>query len=206
MKTLFAILFLSTISAFAAEISVIDVRRNIPLGDAEESYKDFYLNAGSDDGLKKNLVVTVVRSMAIRDATGAQSFGDIAIPVGQLKIIAVYPKVSVAREYKLLSRDDNAMLEQTGIMNGDIIDTKNSFVARNSQNRKPATPSPLPAITVPAADIKPTLVPLSAEIITTPTSAAAVETTKTAEAPNPVNNTTEAPAAPAATAPTTPSP
>lgn len=41
------------------------------------------------------------------------------IPVGQLKVIAVYSKVTVAREVKLFPRVDLPMLEQTGIMIGD---------------------------------------------------------------------------------------
>ncbi len=34
-------------------------------------YKDFYINAGPEAGLKKNLVVTAVRKLNIRDASGA---------------------------------------------------------------------------------------------------------------------------------------
>ena len=78
-----------------AEITIIDVRKNIPLSDEDPSFTDFYLNAGDNEGLKKNMVVTVFRTINVRDASGAQSFGEISIPVGQVKVVAVFQKIAV---------------------------------------------------------------------------------------------------------------
>jgi hypothetical protein len=61
---------------FASEPQVIEVRRNIPLADDEPVYKDFYLNIGSDNGLKTNQIVTALRKFNIKDSTGTQSFGE----------------------------------------------------------------------------------------------------------------------------------
>ncbi|MBO9667016.1 MAG: hypothetical protein J7501_09405 [Bdellovibrio sp.] len=116
-------------TAHAAEtMTIVDVRRNITLSEEETPYKDFYIAAGADSGLKKNLVVTAVRKINVRDAAGANAVGEIAVPVGQLKVIAVYDKVAVAREFTLLSRDELPMLEQIGIMTGDKIDLRGSFI------------------------------------------------------------------------------
>ncbi|WP_246845134.1 hypothetical protein [Bdellovibrio sp. NC01] len=134
MSILLLILGFSS-SAKAADITVVDVRRNITLAEDDTVYKDFYISAGPASGLKKNLVVTAVRKINIRDASGANSFGEIAVPVGQLKIIAIYDKVAVAREFTLLSRDELPMLEQTGIMTGDRIDLQGSFID-NSKPKK----------------------------------------------------------------------
>ncbi len=198
MKTVFAILLLITQFTFAADISVVDVRRNIPLSDEEPAVKDFYLNAGSDDGIKKNLVVTVYRGLNVRDASGAQSYGEIIVPVGQLQVIAVYQKLSVAREYKILARDENPMLEQVGIMSGDKVELKDSFVGRRPQSTK----KPLVTSAPPAA--LPTPIPVTAEVMASAITATPVEVTKTANSQtNPVNNTTlttppaEQPVAPA---------
>jgi len=131
MKTQWAIFILALITAsstFAQDLSIVDVRRNITLADDDIVYKDFYLNGGESDGLKKNLVVTAFRKIQVRDSNGNQSFGEISVPVGQLRVIATYSKVSVAREYKLLSRDELPMLEQTGLMSGDRIELKGSFL------------------------------------------------------------------------------
>lgn len=151
LRFILPVLFLF-IQTAQADISIVDVRKNIPLSDEDPSYTDFYIGAGENEGLKKNMVVMVFRSMNVRDASGAQSFGEISIPVGQVKILAVFSKISVAREYKLLPRDVNPMLEQIGLMSGDTIELKDSFVDNSVPKRKPqavvTAPAPAPAVVV----------------------------------------------------------
>jgi hypothetical protein len=131
---LLAVLF--SYQAFSADLSIVDARRNIPLSDTDPVYKDFYINAGTSEGLKRNMVVTVTRKMSIRDASGTQVFGDMEIPVGQIKIIALADHVAVAREYKLTSRDSEAMLEQMGLMIGDRLSMEGSFVDNKKASAK----------------------------------------------------------------------
>lgn len=119
LTTLFGLLS----SGFADEPRIIDVRRNIPLSDAEPIYKDFYIKM--DPGaLKPDAVVTAVRKVSIREATGLNPLGELTVPVGQLKIIFVENNLAVARESKLLSREALPMLDQIGIMTGDLIELK----------------------------------------------------------------------------------
>lgn len=117
----------------AQEISVIDVRRNITLADTDTVYKDFYINAGDSSALRKNMIVNVKRKINVKDAS-TKSVGDIETVVGQVKIIHIGAKVSVAREHRLLPRDQEPMLEQIGIMAGDRVDLAGSFI----DNSKPA--------------------------------------------------------------------
>lgn len=130
---LFSAFFLNSLALIAADISIVEVRRNITLSDEDTVYKDFYLNAGEGSGLKKNLVVNVKRRIFVKD-TNSKSVGDFETTVGQVRIIQVEGKVAVAREYKLFSRDEEAMVEQIGIMTGDRIDLGGSFI----DNTKPA--------------------------------------------------------------------
>lgn len=130
------LLLLFSWEAFSADINIVEVRRNIPLSDEAPVYKDFYINAGSESGLKKNMVVTVIRKMAIRDASGTQSYGDLDIPVGQLKIIATKGRIAVAREFKLISRDDEPMLEQIGMMIGDRLELADAFIDNKKSANK----------------------------------------------------------------------
>lgn len=136
MKTsiIFSIFCLFSLNLFAADISIVDVRRNITLSDEDPVYKDFYLNAGEGSGLKKNLVVNVKRRLYVKD-TNSKSVGDFETTVGQLRIVQVEGKVAVAREYKLFSRDEEAMIEQIGLMTGDRVDLSGSFI----DNAKPVT-------------------------------------------------------------------
>lgn len=159
MKYIFIAMALTLIKsyAYAADIYVVDVRRNITLAENDPVYKDFYLSNAPGAGLKKNMVVTVVRKVNIRDASGASAVGEIQVPVGQLRIIAVYEKVAVAREFALLSRDELPMLEQIGIMTGDKIETQGSFQyspKKTSEHRPlvPANPVETAKVTEPIAD------------------------------------------------------
>lgn len=124
---LLLILNLAAFTARAQDITIVDVRRNITLAEDDIVYKDFYLNAGEGSALKKNLVVNVKRKINVRDSA-TKNVGDFEAVVGQLKIIHLGNKVAVAREFKLLSRDEAPMLEQIGIMTGDRIDTEGSFI------------------------------------------------------------------------------
>lgn len=131
MKTniffIFILSILVSFQALAQEITVVDVKRNITLADEDPVYKDFYISAGEGSALRKNMVVNVKRKINVKDA-GTKSVGDFETVVGQLKVIQIGNKVSVAREFKLLSRDEEAMLEQIGIMSGDRIDLNGSFI------------------------------------------------------------------------------
>lgn len=120
----------------AEQMSIIQIRRNIPLSDTEPVYKDFYINTAGSSQLKRNQVVTAVRKVAVYDFAGTQPYGDLMIPVGQLKIIDVQGRLAVAREIKLISRQDEPMLEQIGIMAGDQIDLAGSFVDNKKSSAK----------------------------------------------------------------------
>ena len=109
--------------ANANEIAIFEVRRNIPLSDTDPVYKDFYVKGPDNSKLKKNQIYTVTRKVTMRDSTGSQVMGEIQAPVGQLKIIAVYGKIAVAREVKIFTREDLPMLDNPWFMIGDSLDT-----------------------------------------------------------------------------------
>ena len=132
IHVMFLILTVTGLVAQAQDITVVDVRRNITLAEDDIIYKDYYINAGDGSALKKNLVVNVKRKINVRDA-GTKAVGDFEAVVGQLKVIHIGNKVSVAREFKLIPRDEEPMLEQIGIMSGDRVDLGGSFI----DNSKP---------------------------------------------------------------------
>lgn len=123
---IFGVIFSRALAA-SESIEVVEVRRNIQLADSDPVYKDFYLNAAEGSGLKKNQVVKATRKITIKNQ-GAKVIGTFKTLVGRLKIIQVDGGVAVARLYELTPREDQAMLEQVGIMIGDQIDTDDSFI------------------------------------------------------------------------------
>lgn len=147
-------LLITVSDASAQEISVIDVKRNITLSDADVIYKDFYLNAGDSSALRKNMIVNVKRKINVKDAS-TKSIGDIETLVGQIKVIHVGGKVSVAREHRLVPRDEEPVLEQIGIMSGDRIDMVGAFIDNTKpvpKTKKAEVDLPVP---VPTPDAKP---------------------------------------------------
>jgi hypothetical protein len=133
MKIIFTLFLTFSLNSIADEMSIFEVRRNIPLSDDAPIYKDFYIKGSESTGLKKNLVVQVNRKMTLRDSSGSQVMGEILAPIGQLKIIAVYGKIAVAREYKNYTREELPMLETPWFMIGDSIDLKESFLDKSAK-------------------------------------------------------------------------
>ena len=121
----FGVIFSRALAADAVE--VVDVRRNIQLADTDPIYKDFYLNASENSGLKKNLVVKATRKITVKNQ-GTKVIGTFKTTVGLLKIIQVDGGVAIARLFELTPREEHPMLEQTGIMIGDQIDMDGSFI------------------------------------------------------------------------------
>lgn len=122
--------------AHARTVYVFDVKRNIPLSDYEPIYKDYYINAGIKEGLKKDLVINIIRNVSMKNLSG-RGGEELVVPVGQLRIIHAQAGLSVARLATLHSRSELPTLEQVGILVGDRIDMKGAFVEK-SEMRKPA--------------------------------------------------------------------
>lgn len=140
MKTInfiFFILFLATLTAQAEELTVVDVSRNIPLSDDEPIYRDYIIGFGDVSPLKKNLVVLVKRNLNIK-STDQKNIGSVDTAVAQVKIIHVDKKIAVARDYKLIPRDSEVMLEHLGVMTGDRIDLAGAFVDNKPSKREPS--------------------------------------------------------------------
>lgn len=110
-------------------IEIVEVKRNITLADTDPVYKDFYINSGSSSGLKKNLIVKAKRQVSVKNDM-QKLIGQFHTVVGFLKIIHVEGSVAVAREVRLESRENEAVLEQIGIMVGDQIDLTDSSMAK----------------------------------------------------------------------------
>lgn len=133
MRFILAFLFTLSLKSNSEEISIFEVKRNIPLSDSDPIFRDFYLKNDDSKSLKKNLVVQVTRKMTLRDSAGSQVIGEIMAPVGQLKIIAVYGRIAVAREFHYFGRESLPMLEMPWFMIGDTIDLEDSFLDKPSK-------------------------------------------------------------------------
>lgn len=115
---------LFTWQAFGAESTleakIIEIKTSIPLSETENKVKDYYIY-GSVGKLKPNSVVKVVRKSSVRDHKLGQNVAEILIPVATMKIIYSENSIAVGRELKPISRENEPLLEQIGIMVGDQV-------------------------------------------------------------------------------------
>jgi hypothetical protein len=167
--------------ACSDEITIIQVHRNITLSDDEAIFRDYYIDAGTEQGLKTNLVVNIVRKTIVKDGSGTHSYGDIITPVGQLKVIFTASRVAIAREYKQANRETTPVLDQAGVQIGDIVDLKGAYV----DNRKiPAHNTAEVSVVKPAeAVVSPALVPASAAATAAVTAVLSTDASATIVAP-----------------------
>jgi hypothetical protein len=139
MKNFFIILILIlVVKVMAAEsaVSVIDVRRSLPMEPSEKSTREFYLNAGSDMGLKVGAYVDVIRFLQVQDPTANKQMGVLKVPIGKLKIIHVEKGLSVARTESELSNNERPVVEYETIMIGDQIDMSSISTQKPSSTKK----------------------------------------------------------------------
>ena len=135
-RILFSILFLfiNAPLMLMAEVQVIQVRRNIPLSDEDLVFKDYYLSGGSKAGIRLNLIMQVFRWVNLRENNQAQDQSmKILEPVGWLKVIFVQEQIAVARLYEVTDFINQPILEQPGIMMGDIVSFEHSYIAKQPQ-------------------------------------------------------------------------
>ncbi len=116
---------------------IIEIKRTLSLNNDKRHYKEFYINAGTNKGLKKNHVIPVVRRKSFYDPLLNKSIGDLWLPVGEVKVIHVGSNVSVARIYKVPERQNLPEVEYPTFMVGDRIQTKKAkFIKKKSKTAK----------------------------------------------------------------------
>ena len=141
-KTLFAISILLFIpKSFAETITIFDVRNTLPLADDEPTYRDYYVNAGSEQGLREGMVITVKRKVALYDSYRNKSPGDLLVEVGKVKIIYVQNGIAVARDHSRISRKTNPLLPDDFVMVGDELDLSTASREKASQDVVPPSES-----------------------------------------------------------------
>ena len=118
---------------------IIEIKRTLSLNNNKRHYKEFYINAGSNKGLKLNHIVPVVRRKSFYDPLLNKNIGDLWLPVGEMKVIHVGSHVSVARIYKVPERQNLPEIEYPTFMVGDRIQTRKAkFIKKRKSKSKTA--------------------------------------------------------------------
>ncbi len=127
------VIFLSGLSLFSflsplwaqsvnQAVTIFDARKSLALSDDEVVYRDFYINAGREQGLQEGMVLMVTRQISLYDSFQNRSPGELRVEVGEVEIIHVQNGLSVAREHRIYGRESRPLLENNYIMLGDRLD------------------------------------------------------------------------------------
>jgi hypothetical protein len=108
--------------ANATDVSIFEMRKSLPMNPGEPAVHDYYINAGSEAGLKKDMYAKVVRSTSVQDPGQNRAQGTLHIAIANVQLIQVEKNISVARLYSELSDDERPAVEFEAIMLGDRID------------------------------------------------------------------------------------
>ncbi len=106
-------------SADKSEFKIIKVKmESTIMKDGAKPVKDFYVNAGSDDGLSNSMILDVYRKKQIGDKTTGNDL-DISIHVGQVKVFKLYKNLAITRMHSLTTSQKTPVLEYRTVMIGD---------------------------------------------------------------------------------------
>jgi hypothetical protein len=106
---------------------VYSVYQKLNLGNADEvPQKDYYVNMGSNVGLKEGSVLEVMRKVSSYDLLSEQLYRDLTFPIAQIKVIHVEPTEAIARLEKFLPAEKTPAITPRAIMVGDSVREKAS--------------------------------------------------------------------------------
>lgn len=108
-------------TAHSADFMVTAVVREFPMKSGETLYKDFYINAGSNNGLRKGAYIEAMRKMAAFDNVNSKLAGDTQVKIARLQIIHIDKNLSIARLVKFYEKDKNPIAGFDTVMIGDVI-------------------------------------------------------------------------------------
>ncbi len=114
-------LVLGPLKVYAGEFAVVSVVRNFPMKSDDEIAKDYYINAGTNNGLKEGAFLEALRKVSIHDNVNAKVVGDTAVPIARLKIIHVDKSMGIARVIKFFERKLTPNAGFDDVMVGDLI-------------------------------------------------------------------------------------
>jgi hypothetical protein len=110
------------VQAAEKEAVVIEVRKTISMSKNDKVYKNYFINGGGNLGLKKGVVVDVLRRLPLHDPLKNISVGDLRIKVGEIEIIHHDQYLSVGKLLSQESPESRPVLDYEAIMVGDRLD------------------------------------------------------------------------------------
>lgn len=118
-----AVLFAFTASmAFAKDYVIYSIAQDIPMGTPNETIrKNFYIDMGKNQGIRKDSVLDVYRVVSVLDPYGGKKRFNHKIKVGELKILHSEETTSIGVLNKMEDPEETPVLEVNALMIGDLV-------------------------------------------------------------------------------------
>lgn len=126
VMTVAMLLGVAPASTSKAEFFVTSVIREVTLKQADTQYKDYYINAGTNNGLKKGVFVDATRKIGVFDNINSKLIGDTPVKIARMKVIHIDKNFSVARLVKFYEKETTPLANYDGVMIGDQIQVSES--------------------------------------------------------------------------------
>ncbi len=104
-----------------AEAVIYGVFSELDMGDGIKPRTDYFINIGTQNGVKKGTTLKVYRTASTYDLQSRKLHQDITFPIALVKVIHAEGDTSVARIQKLLPKEETPIITPKGIMIGDIV-------------------------------------------------------------------------------------
>ncbi len=108
--------------ARATEFSVYEVFRAVDLGESDRPPpKEFFVNMGAIQGVRKGSVLDVYRKISSFDNLAEKHGGEHMVPVGRIKVIHADERTAIARMERFVSLEQEPALLPQSVMIGDLV-------------------------------------------------------------------------------------
>ena len=112
----------TTVAQAGQEFVIYSTYRGVDLGgEKENSPRDYYINMGSENGVRPGSVVEVWRKVPTYDLSSQKLYKDLTFPIARMKVIHVETNAAVARLDILYPPEKAPAMSPRAVMVGDQV-------------------------------------------------------------------------------------
>ena len=112
-------------TAMAKDYVIYSISQDIPMGNKDEIIrKNFYVDMGSNQGIKKGSILDVYRVVSVLDPYESKKRFNHRIKIGEVKILHSEDSSAIGMLNKLEESEETPVFEVGKIMIGDIVAAK----------------------------------------------------------------------------------
>lgn len=126
LPILFMVALVFTASmAIAKDYVIYSIAQDIPMGNKDEVLrKNFYIDMGKNQGLKKGSILDVYRVISVLDPYETKKRFNHRVKIGEVKVLHTEESSSIGIMNKMEENDETPVFEVGKMMIGDIVTVK----------------------------------------------------------------------------------